>query len=266
VTSLYLPLQNLSKQIAALAASDSADFNVVLGDLIKLLQAASAIEGELAIQQASVTTLSAQVESISAQMAPLTKLPSALATLTAAVATLATNLASLAAAQSSGLTNELVLLSKILTQVTPLPAISVEIEFSSQSEGESNMPLSMPANHTGEKYFIIGKDATGLLGAQLATGQTINVISSDPNTVVIAPDATPGVDNENTQSVASGGVTVGPTPALNTAVTVTATVLNADGSTAETASDTVTITAAVPGVATSVGVLFEQPVSGAPAS
>lgn len=124
------------------------------------------------------------------------------------------------------------------------------------------MPLSMPQNTANEKYFIIGTDAAGLTGAQLAKGQTISVVSGDPNTVAITPDASPAVDNEGVQSVASGGVAAGPSPVLNTPVSATATVLNADGSIAETVVDTVTITAPVPGVATSIGELFEQPVSG----
>jgi hypothetical protein len=119
----------------------------------------------------------------------------------------------------------------------------------------------MPANTKNEKYYIIGTDASGLTGAPLASGQTITVVSADPNTVVFTPDASAAVDNESVQSVASGGVAVGPTPVLNSAITVTATVLNSDGSTAESLTDTVTITPAVPGVAVSIGDLFEVPVS-----
>jgi hypothetical protein len=143
---------------------------------------------------------------------------------------------------------------EILTEVSPPPAVTLTFEFlSKQLKGETNMPLSMPQNTTGEKYFIIGADANGLTGAQLATGQ-------------ITPDAAPAVDNEGVQSVASGGVASGSSPVLNTPVNVTATVLNADGSTAESVVDTVIITAAVPGVATSIGELFEKPVSGVAAA
>jgi hypothetical protein len=156
---------------------------------------------------------------------------------------------------------------EILTDVTPPSAVTLSFEFlSSQLKGETNMPLSMPQNTTGEKYFIIGADASGLTGAQLAPGQTISVVSADPNTVAITPDAMPGVDNEGVQSVASGGVAAGPSPVLNSPINVTATVSNADGSVAESVVDTVTITAAVPGVAVSIGELFEQLVAGVPAA
>ena len=124
------------------------------------------------------------------------------------------------------------------------------------------MPLSLPANTQNEKYYIIGTDANGLTGAQLASGQSVTVVSADPNTVVITPDATPAVDNEGVQSVASGTVAPAASPAqLNVAINVTATVLNSDSSIAETAVDTVTVTPAVPGVAVSIGELFEVPLS-----
>jgi len=152
---------------------------------------------------------------------------------------------------------------EILDEVSPPPATTLSFEFlSKQLKGETNMPLSMPQNTTGEKFFIIGADASGLTGAQLGLGQTIAVVSADPNTVAITPDASPGIDNEGVQSVASGGVAAGPSSVLNTPVNVTATVSNADGSVAESVVDTVTITAPVPGVAVSIGELFEQPVSG----
>jgi len=153
------------------------------------------------------------------------------------------------------------LLQQILAAVAPHPAVKFIIKFE-DSQGESTMPLSMPANRKDEKYFIIGEDNDGLVGAQLAPGQTVTVVSADPNTVALVPDATPAVDAEGVQSVASGAVVVGPSPSLNTPITCTVTVLNPDGGTAETQSDTATITAAVPGVATSVGVLFEETVSG----
>ena len=122
------------------------------------------------------------------------------------------------------------------------------------------MALSAPLNTTGEKYYIYGVDANGLKGAQLASGQTISVVSADTTVVSFTPDATPQPDpTQGIATVASGAVNF---IAVGGPVTVTATVSNADGSAAETLSDTVTVTAAVPGVATSLGVLFEGPVSG----
>ena len=158
------------------------------------------------------------------------------------------------------------LLRAILSETVP-PAFMVAFEFSSQPKGELNMPLSLPANTQNEKYYIIGTDANGITGAQLASGQTITVVSADPNTVVVTPDATAAVDNEGVQSVASGTVVPAATPAqLNVAINVTATVLNSDGTTAETAVDTVTVTPAVLGVAVSIGELFEEPISVASAA
>lgn len=156
----------------------------------------------------------------------------------------------------------LALVQQVLDKLTPPVAVTIAFTFSSQPKGASNMPLSMPVNTKNEKFFIIGADADGVTGAQLAPGQTITVVADDPNTVAITMDSAPGVDNEGVQSVASGSVAAGPAPALGTPVNVSATVLNADGSTAESVSDTVTITAAVPGVAVSIGELFEVPVSG----
>jgi hypothetical protein len=120
------------------------------------------------------------------------------------------------------------------------------------------MPLQITSNNTNEKYFIIGTDAAGLTGAQLAAGQTVAVVSADPTIVTFTPDTTPQPDNEGVPSVASGSVNPikvgGP-------VTVTATVSNADGTAAESATDTVTVVAPTPGVAVSIGELFEQGVT-----
>ena len=119
------------------------------------------------------------------------------------------------------------------------------------------MPLSLPLNMIGEKYFVIGSDNSvpPIAGAQLGPGQTISVVSSDPTIVGLVPDPTALPDNEGVASVASGGVAP---VAVGGPVNCTWTVTNADGSVAETDTDTVTVTAAVPGVATSIGVLFEQ--------
>jgi hypothetical protein len=160
----------------------------------------------------------------------------------------------------------LALVQAILKALTPPVAATIAFEFSPSSQQGENMPLSMPANIKNERYFIIGADADGLTGAQLAAGQTITVVADDPNTVALTADSAPGVDNEGVQSVASGSVGVGPTPNLNTPINVTATVLNSDGSTAEQVVDTVTITPVVPGVAVSIGELFEAPVAGVPAT
>ena len=74
----------------------------------------------------------------------------------------------------------------------------------------------------------------------LAAGQTVSVVSASP-TVVLTPDAAPGIDPKtNIQSVASGTVAIGPGPVIGTAVNVTATLLAADGVTViDTETDTV---------------------------
>ena len=148
-------------------------------------------------------------------------------------------------------------LKLIASYLAPQPATSISIRFK-KAKGE-NMPLSLP-DTMQDTYVIVGKDAMGVLGAQLAAGQTLSVVSSDPATVLVTPDASPAPTSgdpgvpDGTPTVGSGSVKSANPPAQpNVAITVTATVTNADGSVAETVSDTVTIT---PGVATSVGELF----------
>lgn len=124
------------------------------------------------------------------------------------------------------------------------------------------MPLVAPANLTGEHAYIVGNDSPdgkGLSGAPLAPGQTISVVSADPGTVDFTVDATPLKDTEGDQSVWSAEVLLKNPPAqLNVPVDVVATVTNADGTVAETITDTVTVTPPVPGTAKSIGVLFEK--------
>lgn len=149
------------------------------------------------------------------------------------------------------------------------PAKSVGFKF---QPGELiNMSLTAPANLKNERAYIIGNDApdgSGMSGAPLAPGQTITVVSDDVATVDFVPDSPPRKDNEGVQSVWSGAVVIKNPPAQpDVPINVTATVLNADGTVAESIVDTVTVTAAVPGVARSIGELFEQDITGAsPAS
>lgn len=139
------------------------------------------------------------------------------------------------------------------------PAVAVRFKF----EKEKHMALTLPLNTKNEKYFIIGSDDSTppIKGAQLAPGQTIAVTSSDETIVALTADATPGTDAAGDLSVASGAVQP---VAVGGPVTVTATVTNADGTQAEQITDTITVTKAVAGVATSIGELFEQGVSAAP--
>src|ERR1035438_5501775 len=136
----------------------------------------------------------------------------------------------------------------------PKTAVSISWAFGKQEN--TKMALSLPLNTVGEKYYIYGQDANGLKGAQLATGQTISVVSADTTIVSFTPDATPQPDPaQGIATVASGAVNQ---VAVGGPIAVTATVNNADGTVAETQPDTVTVTAAVPGVATSIGVLFDR--------
>jgi hypothetical protein len=122
------------------------------------------------------------------------------------------------------------------------------------------MPLILPVGDQ-DTFYILG--TAPFLGALLGPGQTISVVSDDPATVLLTPDASPkpvsAADATSdvpagTPSILSGVVSSPAAPAKpNVAIPVTATVLNADGSTAETLSDTVTVS---PQAATAIGDLF----------
>lgn len=132
-------------------------------------------------------------------------------------------------------------------------ARAIQMFFQSPG-GERQMALQLPVGQT-DQYFVNALDAAGNAGAALATGQVIAVVSPDPS-VVLTPDAVAGVDPKTgVQSAASGTVAIGPSPVIGTAVTVTATLTNADGSVADTETDTVT---PLPGGAVKIGILFED--------
>jgi len=139
--------------------------------------------------------------------------------------------------------------------LVPGPAVSIESKFERKG---TKMPLTIQMGVTDEKYFVIGTDAKGNAGAQLGPGQTITVVSADPTIAALTPDPTALPDNEGVASIASGSVVP---VAVGGPINATWTVLNADGSVAETATDTITVTPVVPGVATTIGVLFEEPAS-----
>ena len=154
------------------------------------------------------------------------------------------------------------LLADIGIELKPKPigeAVKLVLKF---EPGEQKMPLQITSNNTNEHYYIIGKDKDGIPGAQLAPGQTISVVSADPTVVTLTPDPTALPDNEGVASVASG--LVNPIK-VGGPINVTETVSNADGTVAETAVDTVTVVAPTPGVAVSIGALFEEGVTVPPA-
>jgi hypothetical protein len=123
------------------------------------------------------------------------------------------------------------------------------------------VPKSIPDSSTGLQFWIEGFDAAKEGGASLGAGQSVQVTSGDPATFTIAMDATPKVLPDGvTPSVASGVITPAPTPAqINVPIQISAVLLNADGSTAATFLDDVTIT---PGVATTIGFVYDNTVSG----
>jgi hypothetical protein len=137
-------------------------------------------------------------------------------------------------------------------------ASGISILFS-KSKGE-NMPLILPVGDT-DNFYIFG--TAPFLGALLGPGQTISVVSADPATVILTPDATPvpvrAVDASTAVPAGTptmlSGVVSAPTPPAqpNVAITCTVTVLNSDGTTAETLTDTVTVS---PTAATAIGDLF----------
>jgi hypothetical protein len=145
-----------------------------------------------------------------------------------------------------------------LIQLLKPTATEIGILFS-KSKGE-NMSLVLPQGDT-DNFYIFG--TAPFLGALLGPGQTIGVVSADPLTVILTPDPSPvavrAADASasvpaGTPTMLSGVVSSPASPAqLGVPITCTLTVLNADGSTAETLVDTVTIS---PDAATAIGDLF----------
>jgi hypothetical protein len=146
------------------------------------------------------------------------------------------------------------ILKAILALAPQRHPVRISVYFRDPETGVGRMALSLPVGQT-DTYFVNALDADGDAVA-LAAGQTVSVVSASP-TVVLTPDAAPGIDPKtNIQSVASGTVAIGPGPVIGTAVTVTATLLAADGVTViDTETDTVTPLA---GSAVKLGILFED--------
>jgi|ERR1017187_3855627 hypothetical protein len=145
-------------------------------------------------------------------------------------------------------------LATLVAANEPDTLTSISFKFQQKEQHPQKMALTAPLNTQSEKFYIIGTDASGTPGAQLGSGQTIVVTSADTSIVSFTRDPTALAYNEGVASVASGSVNFlkvgGP-------VTVSAAVTNADGTPAETISDTVTVTPATAGVAVSMGILFE---------
>lgn len=125
------------------------------------------------------------------------------------------------------------------------------------------MPLTLPLGDKDQGWVTVSidnHDGKGpVLQSALPTGQTLTpLVSPDPATFTLTMDATPVV-NPTSPTVASFVVASAATPAQpNVALTVTLTVLNADGSTAAKATDTVTVSETA---TEAVGDLFGTPVA-----
>jgi len=136
------------------------------------------------------------------------------------------------------------------------------------------MPLKMTKTQT-DKYFIVGLDDNNQPVA-LLPGQVVTVTSADPASVIITPDATAQPTDadyallDGTKVAAgsvtqqSGVVSFGSAAVVNTAVNVTNSIKNADGTPVlddtgaviGDATDTVTLIAAPGGQLKKEGELF----------
>ena len=128
------------------------------------------------------------------------------------------------------------------------------------------MPLTMGDNQSVD-YFISATDDLGMKTTRLGAGQTVAVTSSDTTTVSITPDTTVRNAPDGSPSVASGkaaSVVSSAGGTLNTPVTISAAVSNADGTPGTDdkgvaiapATDTITVQA---GLAHAIGELFGVP-------
>jgi hypothetical protein len=107
-------------------------------------------------------------------------------------------------------------------------------------------------------YVIVGVDADGARGAQLAQGASIEVTSADPTIGTIVPDATPGLAADGLQSIASGFFVPTNPAKVGVPVQVNYAITNADGTAGHTGFGTVTVVA---GTETSESVEFGAPVA-----
>jgi len=128
------------------------------------------------------------------------------------------------------------------------------------------MAVRLPDNDKVD-YFISAVDDHGLDGASLRTGQTVQVSSADPKTVVLVPDTTPRNAPDGSPSIASGVCSVAnPVGAPNVPIVITSHISEADGTPGKDgqgnvipdATDTITV---VPGLVAKTGVLFDVPVA-----
>ena len=134
------------------------------------------------------------------------------------------------------------------------------------------MPAVIPVGFE-VPVFIIGIDAQGKLGVGLNTGDSIAIVSADPNTVSWTPDATAGMSPADPnatppvpsyQSILSGEAASAATPAQpGVPITLTRTLTFGNGNPSDVETDTVTVS---PDVAVATGDIFGTPVAIPPAT
>lgn len=123
------------------------------------------------------------------------------------------------------------------------------------------MPLKMNPNQT-DKYYILSDEP-------LESTESLAVVSADPNTVLLSPDAVvvpaPAavlaaaalIDPTLVVTIGSGGVAIGPAPVLKSPIECSATVTDsAGGAVPAPMEDTCEFDPLIP---TKIGVLFDVP-------
>ena len=121
--------------------------------------------------------------------------------------------------------------------------------------------LSIPLNAL-DTYcvFGVGPHVGDKPGATLRHGQTVKLESSNVHVVTFGPDRQAKLDKDGVPTIASGNIVP---VRVGGPVTVTATVMNADGAPGHSRTDSITVTAPVPApdVPKSSGDLFKEPIS-----
>lgn len=142
------------------------------------------------------------------------------------------------------------LLIKLLRrEEIPGPAVDLQFNF-----GKVIMPAAL---NVGQKvtFFITGTDANQVRTSQLASGASLKVSVDNSAVASIAQDATPQPAPDGGPSIASGVLTATGAGSAN----ISAAVMNADGTVGPQATDVVVVSAAAPGPATAITIVFGSP-------
>jgi len=124
------------------------------------------------------------------------------------------------------------------------------------------MPLTLPFGDQDQGFVQVSlttpPSTTPVAQSTLPAGQTIQLTSADPATFTVTLDSPAVPDPDGTVTVASFTIVSAAAPAQpNAPIGISLLILNADGSTAASASDTVTVSETA---TESVGILFGTPV------